>query len=108
MRAHLIVNGVVTNTIEVGSLDFMPGLVEATVGSIGWLYDGNTFTPPTPVMMTAAEARTIRDGLLVASDWTQVLDATVNQVAWAAYRTLLRDIPEQAGFPADIDWPISP
>lgn len=108
MRAHLIVDGVVTNTILVDSLEDMPGLIEATEGGIGWTYDGNTFTPPTPVTMTATEVRTIRDGLLVASDWTQVLDATVNQVAWAAYRTLLRDIPEQAGFPTDIEWPTSP
>lgn len=48
MRAHVIENGVVVNTIEVDSLDFMPGLVEATEGSIGWLYDGQTFTDPNP------------------------------------------------------------
>lgn len=46
MRAHIIENGIVTNTIEVESLDFMPGLVEATAGSIGWHYDGEEFTPP--------------------------------------------------------------
>ena len=46
MRAHIIENGVVTNTIEVESLDFMPGLVEATEGGIGWLYDGEKFSPP--------------------------------------------------------------
>lgn len=46
MRAHIIENGVVINTIEVDSLDFMPGLVEATIGGPGWLYDGTTFTPP--------------------------------------------------------------
>lgn len=48
MRAHLIENGVVVNTIEVPSLDFMPGLVPAASGGIGWLYDGVTFTDPTP------------------------------------------------------------
>lgn len=46
MRAHIIENGIVTNTIEVESLDFMPGLVEATEGAIGWSYDGEKFTPP--------------------------------------------------------------
>ena len=46
MRAHIIENGIVVNTIEVESLDFMPNLVEATEGGIGWSYDGDKFTPP--------------------------------------------------------------
>ena len=28
--------------------------------------------------------------------------------AWAAYRRLLREVPQQAGFPQSIDWPKSP
>jgi hypothetical protein len=48
MKAHIIENGIVVNTIEVDSLDVMPGLVEATEGSIGWEYDGQTFTNPNP------------------------------------------------------------
>jgi hypothetical protein len=55
MRAHVIQSGVVVNTIEVESLDFMPNLVEATEGSIGWLYDGQTFTPPPPPIKTPEE-----------------------------------------------------
>ena len=56
MRAHVITDGKVTNTIIVDSLDFMPGLVEATAGSIGWDYvDGqfvdNRPTPPEIVPM---------------------------------------------------------
>jgi hypothetical protein len=48
MKAHVIESGKVVNTIEVDSLDFMPGLVEGTVGGIGWLFDGQTFTDPRP------------------------------------------------------------
>ncbi len=48
MRAHVIENSVVTNTIEVESLDFLPNLVEATEGSIGWFYENGVFTPPAP------------------------------------------------------------
>ena len=50
----------------------------------------------------------IRDARLKASDWTQVLDAPVDQEAWATYRQALRDIPDQEGFPEDVTWPTKP
>lgn len=46
MKAHVIENEVVVNTIVVESLDFMPNLVLATEGSIGWTYSNGVFTPP--------------------------------------------------------------
>lgn len=47
MRAHVIENGVVVNTVEVESTDVLPGLVAAQGGEgIGWLYDGADFAPP--------------------------------------------------------------
>jgi hypothetical protein len=49
MRAHVITDGKVTNTIIVDSLDFMPGLVEATSGSIGWDYIDGQFVDNRPV-----------------------------------------------------------
>lgn len=57
MRAHVIENGVVVNTIMVESLDFMPGLVEANVGGIGWSYDGTNWIAPVedPVENTPPE-----------------------------------------------------
>ncbi|AMK09661.1 tail fiber assembly protein [Pseudodesulfovibrio indicus] len=65
-------------------------------------------------LITTDAARTVRaerDALLSASDWTQVADAplTPEQIAaWATYRQALRDVPEQAGFPADVTWPEAP
>ena len=56
----------------------------------------------------ATAARNKRNALLTASDWTQVADAPVDQTAWATYRQALRDITVQAGFPENIDWPVSP
>jgi len=56
----------------------------------------------------ADEVRTQRDALLSQSDWTQVPDAPVNQTAWADYRQALRDVPQQAGFPTEITWPVKP
>lgn len=48
MRAHVIENGRVANTIEVPDLDFMPGLVDAEQGGqIGDQWDGaNFYAPP--------------------------------------------------------------
>jgi hypothetical protein len=56
----------------------------------------------------ADDIRTERDAKLTQSDWTQVVDAPVDQAAWATYRQALRDIPEQAGFPNTINWPTEP
>jgi len=56
----------------------------------------------------AEEVRTQRDALLSQSDWTQVPDAPVDQAAWAEYRQALRDVPQQAGFPTEIAWPVKP
>tara|TARA_R110002153_G_scaffold169756_1_gene322642 strand:- start:27 stop:305 length:279 start_codon:yes stop_codon:yes gene_type:complete len=56
----------------------------------------------------AAEIRTERDAKLAETDWTQVIDAPVDQAAWATYRQALRDIPDQAGFPTEVNWPTAP
>ena len=49
MRAHVITDGKVSNTIVVDSLDFMPNLVEATAGGIGWDYIDGQFVDNRPV-----------------------------------------------------------
>ena len=49
MKAHIITDGKVSNTIIVDSLDFMPGLVEATAGGIGWDYVDGEFVDNRPV-----------------------------------------------------------
>lgn len=64
--------------------------------------------PPVDLEALATEARSKRNTLLAASDWTQVADAHVDQAAWATYRQALRDITAQAGFPTDISWPVQP
>lgn len=56
----------------------------------------------------AAAVRADRNGRLSASDWTQVLDAPVDVAAWAAYRQDLREVPQQAGFPWEVSWPVAP
>lgn len=56
----------------------------------------------------AASQRAERNRRLSESDWTQVLDAPVNQAAWATYRQSLRDITTQTGFPWEVSWPEMP
>jgi hypothetical protein len=56
----------------------------------------------------ATSVRSSRTEKLKDSDWTQLADSTVDKAAWATYRTALRDVPTQAGFPWTIDWPVAP
>ena len=72
-------------------------------------YNGEVTVEDIP--MTADEARTQRDKLLAATDWTQGLDAPIDAAtreAYRAYRQALRDLPEQEGFPDTITWPELP
>jgi len=56
----------------------------------------------------ANEVRYRRNALLTQSDWTQLADAPVDNLAWAVYRQSLRDITLQAGFPFTVDFPVAP
>lgn len=54
-------------------------------------------------------ARSKRNQLLTESDWTQVADAPqATKDKWAPYRQALRDVPQQAGFPENVVWPVKP
>ena len=53
-------------------------------------------------------AKEKRNDLLKKSDWTQVIDAPVDQEAWATYRQALRDLPSQESFPNEVTWPKEP
>jgi len=119
MKAHVIENGIVVNTILVESLDFLPNLVEATEGSIGWLFVEGKFINPnaekdndilTPL---AREVRDQRDKLLKEQvdainpiRWN--LMSSEQQAAWQSYRQQLLDVPQQSGFPRNITWPAKP
>lgn len=54
----------------------------------------------------AQAVRADRDRMLASCDWTQIADASVpNKEAWATFRQALRDVPLQAGFPFNVQWP---
>lgn len=59
----------------------------------------------------AKSARDSRDRLLAECDWVVVKSLESGQAVpteWATYRQALRDIPQQAGFPTSINWPVKP
>lgn len=53
--------------------------------------------------------REVRNCLLKESDWTQSRDLNLsNYDEWVNYRQSLRDLPEQPGWPLNVEWPIKP
>mgnify|MGYP000813610819 CR=1 FL=1 len=60
---------------------------------------------------TTDEIRARRDRLLAATDWAVLPDSPLDAQSLEAvktYRQALRDVPQQDGFPADIQWPELP
>ena len=55
----------------------------------------------------AAGVRTDRDNRLAATDWRFRSDMNPSQ-EWKGYCQALRDVPAQAGFPWDVQWPEQP
>lgn len=59
----------------------------------------------------AAAIRAERNAMLATCDWTMLPDAPLSaaQIAsWQSYRQALRDLTDQAGFPATVVWPVAP
>jgi len=55
----------------------------------------------------AESVRSERDQKLKDTDWMGMSDVTMTD-AWKTYRTALRDVPAQSGFPNSITWPTEP
>lgn len=73
-----------------------------------WVLDNQAYTES-----IQASVRSKRNSLLAESDWTDTLSAKerLGEVAflqWHEYRQALRDIPNQSGFPLQVEWPTSP
>lgn len=64
--------------------------------------------------LDASQASSIRDQRnkkLTECDWTQLTDSPLNldgENAWALYRESLRMVPQQTGFPWNVEWPPQP
>ena len=60
--------------------------------------------------LTWDDIRVKRDTILQTTDWTMTTGATVDQAQWAAYRQVIRDIPQtyKDKTPDDVVWPTQP
>lgn len=54
--------------------------------------------------------RAKRNYLLKSTDWTVTPGSTLDQAQWAAYRQILRDLPQtyEASGPRSVVWPTQP
>jgi len=84
-----------------------PTLIDG-VWTLGWTVRSLT---EDEIESEAKVVRLDRDELLSECDWTQMPDSPLDdstKASWATYRTALRDISTQEGFPTNVTWPTAP
>ena len=105
IRAHIIKDGKVENTIVVESLDVMPGLISAEDGgAIGDSWDGFEFTPPVIPEPSFDELKaeiTAKINALFAKETAQIK----GQVMQEEVDTFPTQEKEALGFTADNTFP---
>ena len=85
-------------------------LDEANTDYQEYLEWAKTNTAEAAAGLTWDDIRSKRDSILQATDWTMTTGATVDQAQWAAYRQVIRDIPQtyKDKTPDDVVWPTQP
>lgn len=107
-------NSIVLNSAEEYAVSEHQTLVPG--GRIGWTWDGTNWIEPSWNWTTEQKigrARFIRDRYLKKYldrmnpvRWNSL--TAEQQQAWLEYRQALLDIPQQPGFPDNIEWPVQP
>ena len=85
-------------------------LDEANIDYQEYLEWAKTNTAEAADGLTWDDIRSKRDSILQTTDWTMTTGATVDQAQWAAYRQVIRDIPQtyKDKNPDDVVWPTQP
>lgn len=99
-------------------IDYTQNIKEGTPVSLDgtWTqsWDVTDATPEQITERTSRQAQAVRmrrTRLLSESDWTQLPDSPLDaetKLAWRICREALRMVPEQTGFPWDVEWPEQP
>ena len=71
-------------------------------------FQPNPMFPDATKEQKMEQLRLWRNAELLATDWTMISDAATDKVAWAEYRQVLRDLPEQNSDPEKIELPNRP
>ena len=99
------------NSIRTATDDFIP-IDEANTDYQEYLEwaKTNTAEAADTETLTWDDIREKRDQILRDTDWTMTTGATVDQAQWAAYRQVIRDIPQtyKDKTPDDVVWPTQP
>lgn len=93
-----------TFSVEEGSPEFVNGHWVQT-----WLVkDATEEQIKERTAVQSSMVRSERDQRLAATDWIVIKHLELNENipgVWEVYRQALRDIPQQAGFPWEVQWP---
>ena len=95
MKAHIIENNKVVNTIEVESLDFLPNLIDGSIGGIGWDYiNGELIAPikpePPKVIPQSITIRQARE-IVIKMGLFQTVEDTLNGIEDDTQRLIARN-----------------
>lgn len=93
---------------------FKDGVEQDAKGNWVWKWTVSELDEETKAAKDAEAAKAVRskrDNLIAETDWLVIKNLELNQNipgVWEVYRQALRDIPQQAGFPHNVTWPVKP
>jgi len=93
---------------------FKDGVEQDAKGNWVWKWTVSELDAETKAAKDAEAAKAVRaqrDRLIAETDWLVIKNLELNQNipgVWEVYRQALRDIPQQAGFPHNVTWPVKP
>jgi hypothetical protein len=93
---------------------FKDGVEQDAKGNWVWKWTMSELDAEAKAAKDAEAAKAVRakrDNLIAETDWLVIKNLELNQNVpgkWEVYRQDLRDIPQQAGFPHNVTWPVKP